>query len=273
MSQPLFPARRHLSTILVPLLAALMLLVPGCAPYRAAPPPDPVAPSSYPTVVADDEWELAAVRYQFPGTGINLENAGLTPVLLIVRNKGDRYPLIWPGEVNGTLSANQYLPLNAQQAAQIVVSTEAGAEAARAAIKGAAAGAVIGAGLGALFAAPIGGNAVWQSALFAGGMGAVAGAATAAPATLAEFQLLVDEDLYAYSWKPLPVPPHATVNGYFYFQAPASPAILNVVIRAGADVHAYAVPIADPPVAAPAASGGASGGQRGAAPLDSPPGG
>jgi len=257
MQQTLYAPEFIRPRFLAPFFLAAFLFAAGCAPYRAAPPPDPVDPASYPAAVADEEWEIAAVRYGFPGAGINLADAGLSPILLIVKNKGDRYPLIWPGEIKGVLSASEYLPLTAQQASDITVNSQAGKEAARAALQGAAAGAVIGAGLGALLAAPIGGNAVWQSALVGGGIGGFAGAATTIPRNLAEFQMLVDQDLYAYSWKALPVPPHATVNGYVYFQAPASPGILNVTVRAGADVHSYAVPIADAPVVAPAATGGA----------------
>ncbi len=235
------------------LFAILALLASGCAAnYRPAPPPVVMEPGALSGAIVAEEFELAAVRYQYPGAGFDLQKAGLAPVLLILKNKGPRYPLIWPEEARGLSGNNEYVPIPADQAADIVINSELGQETAKAAVRGALAGALIGGGLGALLAAPIGGNAVWQSALVGGGIGAFAGAATTIPRNAVELQAVIDQDLYNYSWKPLPAAPYATTGGYFYFQGPAAPSFLRVTIRTENDVDVHVVPIIDLPTPTPA---------------------
>ena len=253
MPQPQRPKRP--SRLFTAVLATLVLFAVGCAAnYRPAPPPVVVEPGGLSGAIVTEEWDLAAVRYRYPGAGFDLQKAGLAPVILILKNKGPRYPLIWPEETRGLSGNNEYVPIPAQQAADIVINSEIGQETAQAAVRGALAGALIGGGLGALLAAPIGGNAVWQSALVGGGIGAFAGAATTIPRNAAELQMVIDQDLYNYSWKPLPAAPYAITGGYFYFQG-NPPSFLQVTIRTENDVDTYAVPVIELP--APAAPAGA----------------
>ncbi len=239
----------------VPVLYSLipLLLAAGCAVYRPAPLPAPVEPSLAERCVSLPQWDVAAVRYRYSGVGLDWSKAGLEPVLLLFKNKGSGHPLVSPFDILGLSGGNRLSPLPPQQAADIAAGSVLYKETVKATLAGSAAGALIGAGLGALFAAPVGGSAVWQSALVGGGIGAVTGAAATAPRAEADIRMLLDQEFYGLAWSPVPVPPYTIIPGWLYFPAGAGVEALLLTVRSGEEVAALTVPVSNafpPPPAA-----------------------
>ncbi len=232
------------------LALALSLVVAACAVYT---PPRPqisnvVDPATLPGAVHTAEWDIGAVRYSWQGQGLNYYEAGLMPVLLLVKNRSGRYPVIYPQECRGIGAGGaEYPPYDVPQAAEVVFASTAYQKSAEAAVVGGLTGAAVGAGLGALIGS--GFNHGWGAgpgALIGAGVGALGGAAAAQHPSLEQYRSALYQEMATYAWQPSPIAPMGMVPGYLYFPATLGIHSLRVVMRVDNQMQTFVVPVSNP---------------------------
>jgi hypothetical protein len=231
------------------LLAVLVSvsLLAACASTRPLPQPRRVAdPAEVPGAVRTERWEIAAVGYEYPGQGMNYEEAGLNPVFLIFKNKSDLEPTIDPQEARGVARDGEYLTYSLEESRRLVFASETFENTAYHASKTGAIGAVVGAGLGALIGSVGGGDNIWKGAVIGGAVGGAGGAAAGVPGRERELKNVIRRELAQYAWTPDPVPEDYTKVGYLYFPDKNMRAV-KVVIRWRDRSETYSVPVANPP--------------------------
>lgn len=229
---------------------ALSLALAACAVYT---PPNPqisgvVDPAALPSAVRTADWDVGAVRYVWNGHGINYYEAGLFPVLLLVRNKSGRVPVVYPEECRGIGPGGvEYPPYAVAQASDVVFNSTAYQKSAQAAVVGGLTGAAVGAGLGALIGSGFnGGWGAGPGALIGAGVGAVGGAALSQQPSMEQYRATVYQDIATYSWRAAPIAPMALMPGYLYFPASLSIHSLRVVLRYDNQAQTLVVPINNP---------------------------
>jgi hypothetical protein len=207
--------------------------------------PAVVDPSTLPGGVRTAQWDLGAVRYAWQGVGINYLEAGLAPVLLIVRNHSTLSPVIYPNECYGIGAGGAYIaPYSAPQAAEVVFASTAYKKSAEAAVVGGLTGAAVGAGLGALIGSAF--NHGWGAgpgALIGAGAGLLGGAAVAQHPTMEQYRASLYQEMTTYAWHPNPIVPGALLPGWLYFPINSGVHSLSVKVREGDRVQEFVVPI------------------------------
>uniref|UniRef100_I2Q2X8 Glycine zipper domain-containing protein n=1 Tax=Desulfovibrio sp. U5L TaxID=596152 RepID=I2Q2X8_9BACT len=231
-------------------LVLLVCLLASCAVYT---PPRPqmanvVNPASLPGAVRTAEWDIGAMRYVWQGQGINYNEAGLLPVLLLVNNHSGRYPVIYAEECRGIGAGGaEYPPYAMEQAAEVVFASTAYKKSAEAAIVGGLTGAAVGAGLGALIGS--GFNHGWGAgpgALIGAGAGALGGAALSQRPSMEQYRASLYQEMATYAWRPAPIAPGALVPGYLYFPVNAGIHSVRVVLRVDNQAQTFIVPVSNP---------------------------
>jgi hypothetical protein len=232
------------------LALALCLALFSCATYT---PPNPqlngvVDPAVLPSAVRTADWDVGAVRYTWNGKGINYYEAGVSPALLLVRNKSGHQPIVYPEECRGIGPGGvEYPPYPVAQASEVVFASTAYKKSAEAAVVGGLTGAAVGAGLGALIGS--GFNYGWGAgpgALIGAGIGAVGGAALSQRPSMEQYRATVYQDLATYAWRAAPIAPGGLMPGYLYFPANLGIHSLRVVLRFDNYAQAYVIPINNP---------------------------
>lgn len=235
---------------LTALLAIVGLLLASCAPTRPLPQPRRVVdPSASPNAVRGELYDIAAVGYDNYGQGLDYAAAGLTPVLLVVRNKSLDRPRIDPQEARGVAADGEYLPYTLSEAERLVFASETfGVTASNAARSGLLLGA-LGAGLGALIGVIGGGDNIWKGAAIGGGIGAAAGVAGSTVEAESDLKKVIHEELSQYAWTGDPLPADYTKVGYIYLPGGVGVHSVKIVVRhAGVgDSATYTLPIDQPP--------------------------
>lgn len=223
-------------------------LLSSCATYT---PPRPqlsavVEPSALPGAVRTSEWDLGAEYYAWQGHGINYIEAGVLPVLLLIRNHSGRYPVIYAQECRGIGAGGaEYMPYSMEQAAEVVFGSTAYKKSSEAAVVGGLTGAAMGAGLGALIGSGFHGGA-GPGALIGAGVGLLGGAAMAQGPSVDQYRASLYQEMATYAWRPAPIAPMALVPGYLYFPANVGIYAVRVVVRADNYAQSYVVPVSRP---------------------------
>jgi hypothetical protein len=251
MTNALTPKRRTASAASFLIFSLVFCLVwtpmlGGCAYDEPLPQPRKVIdPSAIQGSTQTQQWDLAAIRYAYLGQGIDYGQAGLTPVLVVVKNKSNAKPVINPKETRAQGTDGEYLPYSVDEALRLVLHSEQFSHTATKAGERAAVGVVIGAGLGALFGLIGGGDAAWKGAAVGAGVGGVGGAGSAVLGDDNSFQKAVERDLYQYAWTDEAIPPHYTKVGYVYFPGGHDITSVSVVLRNGNDMATYRLRLFD----------------------------
>ena len=244
------PLSRLSGPLRLVVVLALSLSLFACATYT---PPNPqingvVDPAMLPSAVRTPQWDLGAVRYVWGGKGINYYEAGLTPVLLLVRNKSGANPIVYAEECRGIGPGGvEYPPYPVAQASEVVFASTAYKKSAEAAVVGGLTGAAVGAGLGALIGS--GFNYGWGAgpgALIGAGIGAVGGAALTQQPSMEQYRATVYQDIATYAWRAAPIAPGGLMPGYLYFPANLGIHSLRVVLRYDQHAQTFIVPINNP---------------------------
>jgi len=235
----------RLATVLV-----LALALVSCAVYT---PPNPqisgvVDPAVLPGAARTAEWDIGAVRYVWSGQGLNYYEAGLFPVLLLLRNHSGRYPVIYAQECMGIgVNGAEYPPYSLAQATEVLFASTAYKKSSEAAVVGGLTGAAVGAGLGALIGS--GFNHGWGAgpgALIGAGVGALGGAALSQQPTMEQYRESLYQEMSTYAWRPTPIAPTALMPGYLYFPANVGIHSVRVVLRVDNQMQTFIVPISNP---------------------------
>jgi len=228
-------------------LIALQLLVWSCAATAPLPQPRRVAdPATVSGAVHTASYDLAAVGYVYPGQGLNYASSGLYPVYLVVKNRGGETPLVDPNETRGVGADGEYLAYTLEEATRLVFASESFKTDATNAARTGTLGAVLGAGLGALIGAIGGGDNMWKGAVIGGAAGGMAGATYGAVDSDLKLKSVVRDEMRTYMWTNDPVPANYTKVGYLYLPAGKGITQLKVVVRNGAALETYTIPVSDP---------------------------
>lgn len=228
----------------------LACLLASCAVYT---PPRPqmsnvTDPAALPGAVRTAEWDIGAVRYTWQGQGINYNETGLFPVLLLFKNLSGRYPVIYAEECRGIgVNGAEYPPYAVNQAAEVVFASTAYKKSAEAAVVGGLTGAAVGAGLGALIGS--GFNHGWGAgpgALIGAGAGAIGGAALSQQPSMDQYRSTLYQEMATYAWRASPLAPGGLVPGYLYFPANVGIHSVRVVLRVDNYAQTYIVPVSNP---------------------------
>jgi hypothetical protein len=228
-------------------LALLLPFVWSCASTAPLPQPRRVAdPSTVSGAVHAANFDLAAVGYVYPGQGLNYASSGLYPVYLVFKNRGAGTPLVDPAEIRGVGADGEYLIYTLEEATRLVFASESFKTDASNAARTGTLGAVLGAGLGALLGAIGGGDNMWKGAVIGGAAGGMAGATYGAVESDLKLKSIVRDELRAYMWTNELVPANYTKVGYVYLPAGKGVNQLKIVVRNGAELESYTIPVSDP---------------------------
>lgn len=228
-------------------LLALQLFVWSCASTAPLPQPRRVAdPSTVAGAVKTDNYDIAAVGYVYPGQGLNYAASGLYPVYLVIKNHGGIAPTVSPNEIRGVGSDGEYLAYNLEEATRLVFASESFKTDATNAARTGTLGAVLGAGLGALLGAIGGGDNMWKGAVIGGAAGGMAGATYGAIESDMKLKSVVRDELRTYMWTDDQLLRDYTKVGYVYLPAGKGINQLKLVVRNGATLESYTVPVSDP---------------------------
>lgn len=230
-------------------LSGLLLLVWSCAATKPLPQPRRVAdPSKVEGAVLTQRWDIAAVGYEAPDEGMDYSKAGLEPVFLVFKNKGDERPKTLLGEVRGVgPDGAEYLVYSLEEATRLVFASETFSVTAANAARTGFLGAVIGAGLGALIGTIGGGDNIWKGAAIGAGAGGAAGTVASVYDAERKLKKLIRDELRQYAWNEDPLPAKYTRVGYLYFPGNVGISRVRLIVRSGPDILSYDIPIAQPP--------------------------
>lgn len=195
-----------------------LVLLSGCGPrYQQIKPRVAKQASQLPNSRTRAGVSVALQQYVYPGEGLNYLEAGIVPVNVVVTNFGNLPMKLSPNQVLAYGSDGQlYLTYKAQEAAQLVINSNAIQEAAKGAVAGAAAGAALGALLGLAVGAIFHVN-VGQTAAAGAIGGAVGGGAGGIKGTLERLRREVSADIVNNALRESVVLPGFTVSGWLYF--------------------------------------------------------
>ncbi|MDK2921714.1 MAG: hypothetical protein PWR24_1271 [Desulfonauticus sp.] len=229
-------------------LLSLFLLTACMATHPLPQPRQVVNPAKVEGSIITPHWEIAALRYEYQGQGLNYTKAGLLPVLLVFKNKSEKSPYVLREEVHGISSTQgEFLPYTNQEAVRLVFASETFKQTTKNALKSGGFGAIIGAGLGAILAA-LGGDNPVAGAAVGGAIGGTALGVSSVPDAERKLQKIVQEEITTYAWKEDPIPPLMTKMGYIYL--PGEKDIQEVLITVRTlqgELMTYKLPIISPP--------------------------
>ena len=229
-------------------LVLVASLLASCATYT---PPRPqlssiVEPAALPGAVRTAEWDIGGEFYGWRGQGINYIEAGVLPVLLLMRNHSGRYPVIYAQECRGIGAGGvEIMPYSMEQAAEVIFGSTAYKKSSEAAIMGGLTGAAMGAGLGALIGSGFRGG-VGPGALIGAGVGMLGGATMTQRPSMDQYRSALYQEMATYAWRPSPIAPTSLEVGYLYFPANAGVTAVKVVVRDRNYVQSYVVPVSRP---------------------------
>lgn len=228
-------------------LVALQLFVWSCAATNPLPQPRRVAdPANVPGAVHASGLDMAAVGYKYPGQGLDYASSGLYPVYLVIKNNGTTTPVVDSNEVRGVGADGEYLVYTLEEATRLVFASESFKTDAANAARTGALGAVLGAGLGALIGAIGGGDNMWKGAVIGGAAGGMAGATYGAVDSDLKLKSVVRDEMRTYMWSNEVVPANYTKVGYLYLPAGKGITGLKIVVRNGASLESFTLPVSDP---------------------------
>lgn len=203
---------------LIGLLAACLVVLPACgANYQQIKPRVVKQATQMPNSRTRAGVSVALEQYEYQGQGLNYIEAGILPVRVVVTNVGNVAMVLRPDQVLAYGADGQlYLTYTDQEAAQLVINSNAIQEAAKGAVAGAAAGAALGAlfglAIGAIFHVNVG-----QTAAAGAVGGALGGGAGGIEGTLKRMRQGVSADITNNALRPSVVAPGFTVQGWLYF--------------------------------------------------------
>jgi len=235
--------------ILCHALPALLVFVWSCAGTKPLPQPRRVAdPSLVEGAARSERWDIAAVGYEAPDEGMDYSKAGLEPVFLVFKNKGDENPRVLLGEVRGVgPDGAEYLVYSLEEATRLVFASETFSVTAANAARTGLLGAVVGAGLGALIGTIGGGDNIWKGAAIGAGVGGAAGTVASVYDAEQKLKKLIRDELRQYAWDEEPLPARYTRVGYLYFPGKVGISRVKLIVRSGPDILSYDISIAQPP--------------------------
>ncbi|SDN46646.1 hypothetical protein SAMN04488516_102220 [Desulfonauticus submarinus] len=231
------------------LLSFCIIFLSACMATHPLPQPRKVVnPSSVQGSIISPQWDIAALKYQYEGQGLNYAKAGLLPVFLVFKNKTNKAPYVLLEEIHGiSPTQGEYLPYTPEEAARIVFASESFKQTTKNALRSGTLGAVIGAGLGALFAA-LGGDNIAAGAAIGGAIGGTALGVSSVPEAEQKLERIVKKEITTYAWKEAPIPPMMTKMGYVYFPGKKNiTSILLTVRTIEGELITYRLPILNPP--------------------------
>lgn len=230
------------------LYLSLFILI-GCMATHPLPQPRQVVnPETVPGSIITPHWEIAALRYEYQGQGLNYSKAKLLPVFLVFKNKSEKSPYILREEVHG-ISPNygEFLPYTNEEAVRLVFASETFKQTTKNALKSGSFGAIIGAGLGAILAA-LGGDNAAVGAAVGGAIGGTALGVSSVPDAERRLQKIVKEEINTYAWKEDPIPPLMTKMGYIYLPGEKNIQEILITVRTlNGELITYKLPIVSPP--------------------------
>jgi hypothetical protein len=231
--------------ILVPTAWLGTLVILGLTACAREPMPQPrkvVDPSNIDGAMKTDDWDVAAVAYEYYGQGLDYNRAGLAPVFLVFKNKRNLAPTVLYEETRGITPSGEYLPYYIDEAHRLVYNSEAFRISAGQAARSGGVTAALGAGLGALLGTIGGGDNIWRGAIIGGAAGGVLGSAAGA-GSQNDVGGDIRADLYRYAWTNNPSPPQYTKVGYLYFPGGLGVNRVGVTIRTGERIETYVLPV------------------------------
>ncbi|WP_029898389.1 lipoprotein [Desulfohalovibrio reitneri] len=238
---------RRLFTLVLILVFAFSLA--ACGKSRPAPQARRVVqPSEVPGSFAGPGYDLAAVRYQHTGEGLDYTEAGVEPVYLVFENRSADTPTVDYDQVRGVSPDGEYLPYSIDEATQVVTESEAFSATAENAARSGTLGALLGAGLGAIAGSIGGGDNIWHGAVIGGAIGGMAGGVYGGAGSERAVKDTVQKQLSRYAWDSRVVPENYTKVGYVYF--PAAKGITK--LKAPVSVNGTITTVAVLPMASPA---------------------
>ncbi|GAU09606.1 hypothetical protein [Desulfoplanes formicivorans] len=227
----------------------LLFLIPvfACAPTSPLPQPRRVVdPSQVHNAIKTPEWDIAAIKYEYSGQGLDYSKADLEPVFLVFKNIGQSTPKVLEEEMRGVGTDGDYLPYSTDEAVRLAFASETFKQTAKNALKSGGLGAALGGGLGAIITMFTGDNV-----LVGAGMGAAVGGAAFAAGSLPEAEAKLErnikQELVQYAWKSTPIPPSYTRMGYVYLPANKGIDRMSITVRSGQRLETYVLPLLDSP--------------------------
>jgi hypothetical protein len=211
--------------VLIPIISILIIFVFfGCTHFQSNVVPIK-QPSAYPNHVNVDGLIVAieplrdveALKQQF---GVDLSNADVLPVKLIVKNEGDHEVEIDSTQIFGLLAdGTMYNAYQLDQATGRIRHSEIGKEMAVGAAIGAAAGIVAGAAAGAAIGAAAGGgsDSVALGAAIGGGVGGVSGGVVGATERGDAISAKIRRELRRLDWGDRVIYPGKLIYGFLFF--------------------------------------------------------
>ena len=248
--------RARLVSVASVILLGLALLS-GCGPrYQQIKPRVAKQANQLPNSRTRAGVSVAIQQYVYPGEGLNYLEAGIVPVNVVVTNFGNLPMKLSPNQVLAYGSDGQlYLTYTAQEAAQLVINSNAIQEAAKGALAGAAGGAALGALLGLAVGAIFHVN-VGQTAAAGAIGGAVGGGAGGMKGILQRLRREVSADIVNNALRESVVMPGFTVSGWLYFPGHVQLHEVRMAIAptGGGPHQAFRIKLPPRPVSVPQAS-------------------
>ncbi|PIE68801.1 MAG: hypothetical protein CSA21_05915 [Deltaproteobacteria bacterium] len=229
------------------LVVLLVLTAAACTPTHPLPQPHKVVdPSLVEDAVKTSQWDIAAIRYTYPGQGFDFSQAALEPVFLVFKNIGQSQPKVLLEEMRGMGDDGDYLPYSINEAERLVFASETFRQTAKNTLKSGGLGAFIGGGLGAVISLLTGDNV-----LAGAGMGAAVGGTAFGVSSLAGaeagLQRTISQELVRYAWEPSLIPPSFTRMGYIYLPGGKGIDRLAITVRSAQEMATYVLPLLDFP--------------------------
>ncbi|MDQ7032087.1 MAG: hypothetical protein Q9M37_05150 [Desulfonauticus sp.] len=233
---------------LMSIITALFFLSACMATHPLPQPRRVIEPSQVKESIKTPEWDIAALRYQYEGQGLNYSKAGLLPVFLVFKNKSDETPYILLQEIHGISEKyGEYLPYTPDEATRLVFASETFKQTTQNALRSGGLGAFVGAGLGAILAA-LGGDNALAGAGVGAAIGGTAMGVSSVPEAERQLKEFIQKEITTYAWKEDPIPPFMTKMGYVYFPAQKEiTSILLTVRTPSGKIETYKLPITNPP--------------------------
>ena len=224
-----------------------LLMTFACAPTNPLPQPRRVIdPSQVEDAVKTPQWDIAAIKYQHTGKGLNYQKADLEPVFLVFKNIGSNQPRVLVEDVRGVGLDGDYLAYSTNEAVRLVFASETFKQTAQNALKSGGLGAALGGGLGAIIS-----MFTRDNVLVGAGLGAAVGGTAFAAGSLPEaekkLQRTIQDELQQYAWKESPIPPTYTRMGYLYLPGSKGIEKIAITVRAGQGLETYELPLLDSP--------------------------
>jgi hypothetical protein len=226
------------------LLLTAVFMLAACSPTDPLPQPRRVVdPTQVSGAVQAPDWDIAALRYEYSGQGVDYRKAGLAPVFLVLRNKSSLTPRVLLDEVQGISQNGTYLPYSVDEAERLVTASETFKLNAKNALKSGTLGAAIGAGLGAIIGSITGGDAIASGAALGAGFGGMALGVASVPEAQRKLKKVIRKDLEQHAWNETPMAPHMTRMGYVYLPGGKDIDRVRVSVRVEDRVRTYELPV------------------------------